>query len=245
MVVIQSCCAAAVEVLRPTGALAGLQAEFGFYCHELARINELLEEFWDLRIELRAVFLQIADEQVHQCFSVGPHTIVYARRAGKFTNQEDEGAQAGAKIAVLAAVTLLADNLVILGFEFSGVEQIGGDLVVDKVCGDDGAHGFRGCLPRGFEDNLQLRAQLSFGAGMVGVTQHLLPEPATGREQRIIGDQEFVVVVSGREASILKMAGKFSLTGFQTLQDRRFLLRLFAEDRLANDALHIGIRKLH
>ena len=54
---------------------------------------------------------------------------------------------------------------------------------------------------------------------MVGVAQHLLPEPPAGGEQRVIGDEELIVVVGGGEAGVLQMAGQFALIGVQALRD--------------------------
>ena len=80
---------------------------------------------------------------------------------------------------------------------------------------------------------------------MVGVAQHFLPEPPPGGQERVIGHEELIVVVVGGEAGVLEMAGQFALIGVQALRDGGLVLRLLAEDRLADDTLDIGIRKLH
>ena len=245
LVVAESGGAAAVEVMRPARALPGLEAVFSFHRHELAGIHELLEQLGDLLFQLWPVVLQVADKQVHQRFGVGPDAVVGTRGARQFADQEDQGAQAGTEIAVLAAVALLADDLVVFALQLAGIEEVGGNLVVDEVCRHHRAHGSRCGLSRRLEDNLQLGAQLGLGARMVGVAQHFLPEPPAGGQQRVIGHEELVVVVAGGEAGVLEMAGQFALIGVQALRDDRLLLRLLAEDGFADDALDIGIRKLH
>ena len=100
-------------------------------------------------------------------------------------------------------------------------------------------------MSRRLEDNLQLGAQLGFGTRVIGVAQHLLPEPPAGGQQRVISDEELVVVEVSGEAGVLEMASQFALVGIQTLRDGCPALRLLEEDGLTNDTLDIGIRELH
>lgn len=53
------------------------------------------------------VVFQVADEQVHQRFGIGPDAVVSTRAAGQFAYEEDQGAQAGTKIAILGCRFLL------------------------------------------------------------------------------------------------------------------------------------------
>ena len=231
--------------MGPEGALAGLEAVFGLHRHELAGGDELLELGGDLLFQPWPVGLQIADKQVHQGFGVGPHAIVGPGGARQLADQKDKGAQAGPQLAVGGAVALPADDLVILALQLAGVEEIGGDLVVDEVRRYHGAQVRGRGLLRRLEDDLQLGAQLSLGAGVVGVAQHPFPEPPPGGEQGVIGDEEGVVVMGGGEAGVLQMAGEFALIGVQAGRDGGRLLRLFAQDGLADDAFDIGVGELH
>ena len=79
----------------------------------MGRIDELLEPFGDLLLQLWAVVFQITDEQVYQRFGVCPNAVVRTRGAGELADEEDQRAQAGTEIAVFGAVALLADDLVI------------------------------------------------------------------------------------------------------------------------------------
>ena len=164
LIVIEGGGAAAVEVVRPERAFPGLEAVFGFHRHELAGVHELLEQFGDLLLQFWPVVFQIADEQVHQRFGVRPNAVVGTRSAGQFADEEDQGAQAGTEVAVLGAVALLADDLVVFALQLAGVEEVGGNLVVDEVRRHHRAHGGRCGLSRRLEDNLQLGAQLGLGA---------------------------------------------------------------------------------
>jgi len=65
---------------------------------------------------------------------------------------------------VFGAVTLLEDDLVILALQLAGIDEVGGNLVVDEVRRHDRAHGSRCGLSRRLEDNLQLRTQLGLVA---------------------------------------------------------------------------------
>src|SRR5947209_5594994 len=95
LVVAEDSGAAAIEVVCPESALACLEAVFGFHGHKLTCIYKLLKQCGDLLLQLWPMIFQIADEQVHQCFGVRPDAVVSTRRAGKFADEEDQGAQAG------------------------------------------------------------------------------------------------------------------------------------------------------
>ena len=80
---------------------------------------------------------------------------------------------------------------------------------------------------------------------MVGVAQHFLPEPPTGRQQWVIGYEELIVFLGSGETGVLEMTGQFSLIGIHAFRDGRLLFRLFTEDGFANHTFDIGIRKLY
>ena len=225
----------------PDRALAGLQAVLGFHRHQLASLDQLLELPGDLLLQSWAVGFQVADEQVHQGLGSRAYAVVGTRRARQLADQEDQRAQAGPLITIGRAIALLADDLVVFALQLAGIEQVGGDLVVDEVGRHHRAHGRRCGLARGLEDDLQLRAQLGLGAGVVGVAQHLFPEPPAGGQQWVVGDKELVVFLVGGQASALQVAGQLALIGRHALGDGRLLLRLFAQDRFADDAFDIGV----
>ena len=230
--------------MRPAGAFAGLQSKFIFHRHELAGIDKLLEHFWNVLFQLGTVALEIADQQVGQGFSGGANAVVGAWRTGKFADEENQGAETGTKITFRRAVALLADDLVVFTLQFAGVEQVGGNLVIDEISGDHRADGSRCGLFGGFKHDLQLRAQLGLGAGVVGIAQHPFPEAATGGQQRVVGDKKLVVLVGGGEAGILQMTRQFTLIGLHAGRNGGLLLRLLAQDGFADDAFDIGIGEL-
>ena len=150
--------------MRPNRSFAGLQAILRLDGHDLAGVHELLEELGHQLFEPGTVVGQVADEQVHQRFRRGPDAVVGTRRARQFADEENQGTQTGTQIAFLRLVALLADDLVVFALELAGVEEIGGNLVVNEVSRYYRAHGRRRGLPRRLEDDLQLGAQLGLGA---------------------------------------------------------------------------------
>ena len=80
---------------------------------------------------------------------------------------------------------------------------------------------------------------------MIGVAQHFFPEPAAGGEERVIGDEELLVIVAGCEPGVLEVAADFALVVLHFLFDDGFVFRLFAQNSFADDAFDIGIGKLH
>ena len=122
LVVVQRRAAAAVELVRPHRAFARLQPEFGLHGHQLALVDQLLQQLGHLLLKLGAVGLQVGDQQVHQGLGVGAHAVVGAGCARQLADQKHQGAQAGAQVAVGRAVALLADDLVVLAFQLAGVE---------------------------------------------------------------------------------------------------------------------------
>ena len=69
------------------------------------------------------------------------------------------------------------------------VEKVGGDLVVNEIGRDDAAETFFRCAFGGLEDNLELRAELGFGTGLVGVAENFFPESSTGRKEGVVGNK--------------------------------------------------------
>ena len=230
--------------MRPARTLARLQAVFGFYRHELPCIHHLREELGDLLLELRAVLLEIAHEEIHERLRGGPDAVVCAGSARQFANEKNQGAQAGAKVAFLRVVALLADNLVVFAFEFAGVDEVRGNLVIDEIARNHGAEGVGSRLLRRLEDDLQLGAQLRFRPGVVGVAKHFLPEPPAGGQKRIVGHEEGFVLVICCEPGVLKLARNLAVVVPHALLDGRFVLGFLMQNRLADDALDIGIGKL-
>ena len=99
---------------------------------------------------------EVTDKQVHQRLGGGPDAVVGAGRARQLADEEDEGAQAGAQLTVLGLVPLFADDLVVFALQLAGVQEVGGNLVVDEIAGDDGAERGGGRLAGGLEDDLLL-----------------------------------------------------------------------------------------
>ncbi|MDT4865510.1 hypothetical protein FQZ97_1003130 [compost metagenome] len=89
----------------------------------------------------------------------------------------------------------LSDTFVVLLRDDAGLQQIGRDLLVDKVARNDIAQLFLGRGLGGLVDDFELVTQLRNSAGGIDNTQHLLPETAAHGQQWVVGQHDLLVIL--------------------------------------------------
>ena len=127
----------------------------------------------------------------------------------------------------------------------SGVQEIGGNLVVYEVCGDDLSQRLLARLACRVVGDLQLGAKLGGGATGIDIAKHLLPESSPHRQERVVGSVPLFVRSCRCDPRIVQVTVDLAGVGFERFGDGFHLLGLLGQHRLADDILDIRVGERH
>ena len=121
------------------------------------------------------------------------------------------------------------------------MQQVGGDLVVDEVAGDDAANGVVGGGADAFVDDLELATELRGRPRAVHGAQDALPKPAANRKQGVVSDIYLLVLLPLLYLGVPQVTVDFGAALFDDILNVVNLVRPLGEDDGADDRLHVGV----
>ena len=233
------------ELGFPVAAFLRLQAVLVVQLHQRAGVHQFGQERRQAAAQGGAVACQVLHQQVGQHLWIGANPAVHAGVAGQLADQEHQRAQARFQDAVVAAVVQADDGLVDFAQQGTGVEQIGGELIKQKIRRHHGAERLVRCLADGLVDDSQLRTQLAGRSSAVHGAQSLFPEASAHRQQRVVGRQNGRVLAAGCDPGAVQLAVDFAGVGVQHGADVGDAVFALGQHHAADDGLHVVVRELH
>ncbi len=100
-------------------------------------------------------------------------------------------------------------------------------LIIDEIAADHGAREIQGDGAHGLVDHTELGSQLRRGP-RIDRAQHPLPEAATGRQQRIVGNQVVAICGGRRDPRARQVAVDLTAGRRQYLPELRNMGRVLA-----------------
>ena len=234
------------ELRFPVAALAGLQAELPAELQQRAGGDQLVQERRQPAAQRRAVGRQVPHQQVGQRLRGGVHADVGPGVTRELADQEDQRAQPRLEEVVgRAAGALPDDRLVQLAQQHAGLLQTGRLFVEQEVGRHDAAERLAGGAADGVVDDAELGAELPGGAGAVDRAQRVLPEAPAHRQQRVVVDQNLLILGARADPAAGQVAADFPRVRLQGRADRGNPILALGQHHAPDHRLDVGIGQLH
>ena len=234
------------ELRFPVAALAGLQAVLPAQLHQRAGGDQVVQERRQPAAQRRAVGRQVPHQQVGQRLRGGVHADVGPGLARELADQEDQRAQPRLEeVVVSAAGALPDDGLVQLAQQHAGLLQARRLLVEQEVGRHHAAQRLAGGAADGIVDDAELGAELAGGAGAVDRAQRVLPEAPAHRQQRVVVDQNRLILGARADPAAGQVAADFPGVRLQGRADRGHAILALGQHHVPDHRLDVGIGQLH
>ena len=128
--------------------------------------------------------------------------------------------------------------------QHTGLEQVGRDLVEQKVRRHHRAHRFIGGAPDSVVHDAKLRAKLTGHAGTVDRAQRVLPEAPSNGQQGIVVHQDGLVVASRGNAGACEVTIDLPGACVQRGLDLADAIRTLRQHHPPDHGLDVVVRKL-
>ena len=233
------------ELRLPVAALAGLQTVLVVQPQQHARLHESVQEAGQSTTQFGTVCGQVPYEQVGQRLVGSADTDVGARLPRELADEENECARPGTEPTVVRAVLLILDGLVELAKQHAGLEQVGCDLVEQKIRRHDGPQRIACRAANGVVDDAELRSELPDRTRPIDGAQSMLPETAADRQQWVVLHQDRSILATRRDSGVDQMPVDLTGVHFEHRPDRTCTVGTLGENDPPSNRFHVVVRQLH
>ncbi len=229
----------------PLRAFGGLEPVLVADLEELAALREGFEFRFHVAPKRRRVRRDVVHQQVGQSGRRGSHPLIDGLFPGQLPDQKRQSAKVAAQTALLCCVVKPSDAGVELAKQDARADQVGRQGIEQVRCRDGRPQFPRREGVQRVVENPQLRTELAVSAASIHGAEARLPEPATGRQQRVVVDSVGGVLRAGADARVLQVPGHLAGVILEQLLDLGNGARLLGEQNLAGHGFDIGVDQFH